>query len=729
MADVNVKMGVSGISQFKQGMKDAEASVKTLDAAMKANEKSFKQTGDAENHLAAQTNLLNQKLQQQKTIVKNAEQALKQMEANGVKTTSAAYQNMQRRMIEAQSSMLDTELEIQNLGSAAADASGKTDQLTTSLGGLNKKLSLDQVISGISAITGAMEKAGQKAVDLGKKIWENITDSARWADDTATQAMILNMDVEDYQRYKKVFDTVGDITVAEWQKAKLKVQKAINTPTGEQTDILSILGLNTKEWKTVSGQSGPALVAKNFEDMFWEIGKTLREKVERGELTQDMADVYANALFGKGFAELNPMFELGQEGFTEALKEQEVTEAENVKKLASLNDQLIKLQGNFETLKDNMLAELAPALEGAAKALDGMLTSLLEYLRTPEGKQALEDMGKAIEGLFSDITEIDPQQVVKGFSDVFNSIVGGLQWLSTNSGTVIGALEAIVIGWGALKLTGGALEILKLINGIKGLSGTTAAASAAGTAAGAAWGGAFAAAVLAAAPWLLAIWAAKAIPEENKLGSEKRVEAATYTEEELVRLREWVQIQNELTNLEGKFGTEEFDEAAYDSLLSRLEKLGNVQQGDLWSRYWDYLVANNINPNFDQMPTDFLDNMLENIPVEVQPEAAEGSAEDLAEQIGTVYVDVVGEIVDIKDRHSRRNREHANGLPYVPFDGYAAILHKGERVVPARENGGSRSFSSNLYIENMNMNNGVDADGLAARIAAANRRTMSGFGS
>ena len=305
MADVNAKMSVSGISQFKQGMKDAEASVKTLDAAMKANEKSFKQTGDAENHLAAQTNLLNQKLQQQKTIVKNAEQALKQMEANGVKTTSAAYQNMQRRMIEAQSSMLDTEMEIQNLGSAAADARGKTDQLSTSLGGLNKKLSLDQVISGISAITGAMEKAGQKAVDLGKKIWENITDSARWADDAATQAMILNMDVEDYQRYKKVFDTVGDITVAEWQKAKLKVQKAINTPTGEQTDILSILGLNTKEWKTVSGQSGPALVAKNFEDMFWEIGKTLRDKVERGELTQDMADVYANALFGKGFAELN----------------------------------------------------------------------------------------------------------------------------------------------------------------------------------------------------------------------------------------------------------------------------------------------------------------------------------------------------------------------------------------------------------------------------------------
>ena len=69
----------------------------------------------------------------------------------------------------------------------------------------------------------------------------------------------------------------------------------------------------------------------------------------------------------------------------------------------------------------------------------------------------------------------------------------------------------------------------------------------------------------------------------------------------------------------------------------------------------------------------------------------------------------------------------ANGLPMTPFDGWY-YLHRGEKVTPAREVS-NRSYSSNLYIENMNMNNGQDAEGLAARIAAANRRTMSGFGS
>ena len=70
----------------------------------------------------------------------------------------------------------------------------------------------------------------------------------------------------------------------------------------------------------------------------------------------------------------------------------------------------------------------------------------------------------------------------------------------------------------------------------------------------------------------------------------------------------------------------------------------------------------------------------------------------------------------------------ANGLHWVPYDGYIAELHRGERVVPARENV-SRNFSSNLYIESMYMNNGTDAQALAQSIAAANRRSMAGYGS
>ena len=39
---VNVKMGVSGVAQFKQSMNQAKQAVKTLDAQLALNEKQFK---------------------------------------------------------------------------------------------------------------------------------------------------------------------------------------------------------------------------------------------------------------------------------------------------------------------------------------------------------------------------------------------------------------------------------------------------------------------------------------------------------------------------------------------------------------------------------------------------------------------------------------------------------------------------------------------------------------
>ena len=155
-----------------------------------------------------------------------------------------------------------------------------------------------------------------------------------------------------------------------------------------------------------------------------------------------------------------------------------------------------------------------------------------------------------------------------------------------------------------------------------------------------------------------------------------------------------------------------------------------------------------------QNVTDALAGLNKKAEVPVEPKVDAEANDSVAQQIGTVTVPVIPVVTGGSGGGSSssggtssgggrgfvswdpgpagmllRGRMFANGIYSVPFDGMFAVLHKNERVVPARAMSGSRMFNSNLYIENMNMNNGQDADGLAARIAAANKRTMSGFGS
>lgn len=741
---VNYKIGAD-VGSFKQGVSEAQASLKTLDAALKVNEASFKAGGDAQVYMQQKTQLLTDKMNKQKQLVTQLQQGLRQMREQGVSPTSTAYQQLETKLLNAQTAMLETKTSIDNLDGSQQEATKSANDLGTAVNSIGKKVSLDTVISGIHSITSAMETAAGKAVQLGETIWANVMDSAKWADDSATMALMYGVDLDTFLRVQKLVQNGMDTSVEAILKSQQKLTKNVGNGSDSFMQTLVDLGLAVQTY----GKNGEVAteITDNATDLFWKAGQALMGLEDEFD-----KESKAQELFGKSWRELIPLFTQfkSQDEYNQALEEVRVNSEEDVSALAELNDKVGELKGNLETLGNEVWANLAPALTDAADALNGLLTSVLDYLETPKGKEALEAMGSAVSGLFDDLGKIDPEKVVQNFAGMFEKVTNGFKWIDEHSSDVVTALEVIAGGFGLLKVSEAVLTFMQLIAAGKFLTAGTAAAEA-GASAGAAWGGAFAKAVGAAAPWLIGLytllnpsdtagndWDLIWDPETGKLtaagrdaGMPEDQNAPIEQSQKFVTIPEdnWDSSEQKAEQLKAKV----FD-LTWDSINDALEEAGaetatenRLFDPEQLQKEWDSFFG--LNPP----------------EVETEPVVDENAAADIAAQVGTVEIPAVIMVTSDKSGpytklgsfsagsplvyYSKDLNEHANGIFSVPFDNYPALLHKDEQVVSAREVSSANSFNSNLYVEKMYMNNGTDANGLANKMAAAQRRLMRGRGS
>ena len=135
---IDVKMGVTGLSQFKADISSAKQSLKTLDEQLALTEKEYNATGDAEAYMQQKTEQLKGKLDAQRQIVASASKALEEMRTNGVDMSSKAFQEMLRTLTNAKGKIIDTQTELQKIGSAASTAGTDTDQMNEKLTDIGK---------------------------------------------------------------------------------------------------------------------------------------------------------------------------------------------------------------------------------------------------------------------------------------------------------------------------------------------------------------------------------------------------------------------------------------------------------------------------------------------------------------------------------------------------------------------------------------------------------------
>lgn len=450
----NVKVGVSGVAQFKQAISQAKTSIKTLDAQLALTEKQFKANGDAEEYLQKKTEQLQSKMEAQKTVIENTEKALNDMRTRGVDMNSKAFQDMVQQLTRANSDLLDTQMQMQGVEAAADDTASAVSDMSDDLSNIGSQVSFQTVTDGLGKITDGLQNIVKKAFDAGKALFMMTLGSAGWADELNEAAQKAGMSTKEYQQMAAAAELV-DTSIDSVISGQQKLAQASEKDNDDMNQIFARLGVQTKRYGEV----------RDLNDLFWETGEALM-KIEN---EADRADM-GKKLFGQ-WRELIPMFEMGREEYEKLRDSQSYVDEEHLQNLTELDDSYRGMQHEIEVLKNDFFAELAPSIKTVTDALSGLVKEFNAYLKTKEGKEMMKSLSDNIKQLFDSITKFDPEDAIKKIGDVMGGIQSGFQWIADNWEGVKTGLLAIAAGWAAIKVATFGLNIGKLVSGFQGLFG------------------------------------------------------------------------------------------------------------------------------------------------------------------------------------------------------------------------------------------------------------------
>ena len=473
---VNVKMGVSGVGQFKQSMNQAKQAAKTLDAQLAMTEKEFKATGDAEAYMTKKTEELKAKLEAQKSVVENAQQALDQMAKNGVDKSSSSYQKLYQEMLKAKGEMLDTQNALNGITDAGDKAADGVSEMNSQLANIGQGISWQNVTEGLGTISAGIGKAITKAWQLGEALVNATLGAGSWADELGETA-------EKYEDTLKAFGGGDSATEA--------LQRMRKTARLIDTDVDTILTAQDKLSKNREGKGKEFMGALAYLgidpdgmsdlDLFWKAGQAIAKLGDEEDKVS-----YANQLFGKSWRELMPLFKAGRTEYEKTYDSWNVVEDDQIDALGKMDDQYVKMTEAWETFKMEMLSAFSGPLTEGMTAITGLFEELNKYLDSEEGQAMLKQLGETISGLITDLTQIDPAEVVGGIKTVIEDIVKAFEWIDKHHDDVVTGLTAIAGGFALIKITTLAANIGKFVSGVKGLvgGGTPTTTTGTGTATG-----------------------------------------------------------------------------------------------------------------------------------------------------------------------------------------------------------------------------------------------------
>lgn len=358
--DIGPKIGIQGEAQFRAELRSINTGIKTLGSEMKAvtsefigQEKSVESLAKQNDVLGRTALSLTEKLEKSQEMLRQCAQAYGEADERTqkwqqvVNNTTADLNKTNAQIRENAEAMEELGSEEKSTGGITSMFQGTLDKLGISMSQLTMAGVVGLVVAGVKKLVDVMNEA----VHAGAAYADNInTLSTNYG--IATQAL------QAYQYMAELVDTDVDTITGSIAKLTRNMDAARNG-TGEAAEAFQKLGIQ------VTDGEGKL---RNANDVFLEAIDHLGY-IESGS----ERDALAMDLFGKSAMELNSLIAAGSEGMTayarEAQKMGFILSDQDLAALNSVQDSFDRMDNMMTAIKNQIGAEMAPALADLARQL------------------------------------------------------------------------------------------------------------------------------------------------------------------------------------------------------------------------------------------------------------------------------------------------------------------------------------------------------------------------
>lgn len=352
-----IKLSLDGEKEFKSALRSINTQTKALNAEMKAVTSSFDKNTSSEEKNRKTTELLRkaQDSYQKKidTLKERIDEATKAYGEN-----SDYVNKLKSQMYNAEAEMNRMAKSVQNMGEAAEDAGSSTLTFSDVLGA--------NLLSGV--MQAGLEVMASKFVEMAQAVIEFGFNVISLADDLNTLSKTTNLSTETLQefRYASAFLDVDESTLTGSLTKLTRQMYSASTGSKASAEAFKTLGINIRN---ADGSLRPRY------DVFLETIDAL------GQIDDEVTrDGLAMQIFGKSAQELNPLIAAGSAALDEYRKQAHevgyVLDQETLDRMNSVNDEVDRMNLQFDALKNQLGTAVAPVIHEVVTALGDFVAAV-----------------------------------------------------------------------------------------------------------------------------------------------------------------------------------------------------------------------------------------------------------------------------------------------------------------------------------------------------------------